>query len=291
MIEMTNGTITFDITDEVATATLNRPDSLNSMTNQLMLDLTEAIRRSEDSDQARVLVLTGAGRGFCSGADLRMVAGETDVSGNTDNRPDGNSHDGGADVNDPTADAQPTDPTAAMDAYFHPAIRALKNCALPTVARINGVAAGAGFGLAMACDIGIAARSAFFVATFGPRLGIVPDLGTTWNLPLRAGRARALGLAMLGRRITADQAAEWGLIWQAVEDDDLDNAVAAVTGILKRSSAEAMTRIRSAIDSAAERSFSEQLDLERDHQAVLIPLNMAEGAAAFLEKREPRFSR
>lgn len=265
MTTMTNGTVQLDIDDGVATITLDRPDSLNSMTNDFMDDITEAVRGAEPHPDARVVVLTGRGRGFCSGADLRNV------------KPDSGS--------DPGAT------TDGMDRHFNPAILAVKNCALPTIARINGVAAGGGLGLALTCDVSIAARSAFFVATFGPRLGIVPDLGTTWSLPGRIGRARALGMAMLGDRISADQAAEWGLIFTVVDDDQLDAEVARAAGILKRSSPDAVTRIRSSMDSAATRSFAEQLDLERDHQRVLIPMNMAEGAAAFVEKREPNFIR
>jgi 2-(1,2-epoxy-1,2-dihydrophenyl)acetyl-CoA isomerase len=143
--------------------------------------------------------------------------------------------------------------------------------------------------LALACDITVAAKKAFFVATFGPRLGIVPDLGTTWNLPRKAGRARALGLAMLGDRLTAEQAESWGLIWKAVDDDQLDAEVEQITSTLARTSADAMTRIRSVTDAALENSFSDQLDLEMEHQAVLIPRNMTEGAKAFIEKREPKF--
>ena len=273
---MTNGTVLLDVADRIATATLNRPDSLNSMTSELMDDLREAIDRAEQPGSgARVLVITGAGRGFCSGADLTAVG------------PGSNSTDIGA-ADDAVAAAGAA-AVEAMNRHFNPTMRAIKNCRLPTVSRVNGVAAGGGVGLALACDITIAASSAYFVATFGPRLGVVPDLGTTWSLPQRVGRARALGMAMLGDRIDARQAADWGLIWQAVDDDRLDDAVAAVTDVLKRSSAEAITAIRSAIETAAERSFSEQLDLERDHQSVLIPKNMSEGARAFLDKREPDF--
>jgi len=272
MTAMTNGTVLLDIDDEVAVATLNRPDTLNSMTAGLMDDLRQAIESVEQPGSgARVLVITGAGRGFCSGADLSAIGP------------------GGAEAGSDQATMAGATATDAMDRHFNPTMRAIKNCVLPTVARVNGVAAGGGLGLALACDIAIAARSADFVATFGPRLGIVPDLGTTWSLPQRAGRARALGMAMLGDRIPAQQAAHWGLIWKAVDDDRLDTEVEAVTSVLKRSSAKAMTSIRAAIESAGERSFSQQLDVERDYQAQLIPLNMVEGALAFLEKREPHF--
>lgn len=266
MTVMPHGTVRCEIADNIATVILDRPESLNSMNNELMSDIRSGVQLAEK--EARVLVLTGAGRGFCSGADLSGV-----------DQPDA----------DTDQDAAAESVTSGMDDFFHPAILALKEASIPTIARINGVAAGGGLGLSMCCDISIATRSAFFVATFGPRLGIVPDLGTTWSLPQRAGRARALGIAMLGGRFSPDEAVEWGLIWKAVDDDDLDQEVAETAALLARCSPEAMIRIRSAIESAGERSFAGQLDVERDHQRVLIPLNMGEGAAAFLEKREPNF--
>ncbi len=268
MMEMPNGTVDLEVANGVATITLNRPESLNSMNNHLMDDIRTAIETAEADESVGVVVLTGNGRGFCSGADLNTVGG-----------PD-------ADHGDDSGSASVTD---GMDDHFNPTMRAIKNCAVPTVARINGVAAGGGLGLALACDIAVAADSAFFVATFGPKLGIVPDLGSTWSLPQKAGVARARAMAMLGERITAKQAQDWGLIYSAVADAELDAEVDRVTAILRPTSGEAMQRIRSSLESASQRSFSEQLDVERDHQAVLIPMNMIEGAAAFLEKREPRF--
>ncbi len=268
MMEMPNGTVDLEVANGVATITLNRPESLNSMNNHLMDDIRTAIETAEADESVGVAVLTGNGRGFCSGADLNTVGG-----------PD-------ADHGDDSGSASVTD---GMDDHFNPTMRAIKNCAVPTVARINGVAAGGGLGLALACDIAVAADSAFFVATFGPKLGIVPDLGSTWSLPQKAGVARARAMAMLGERITAKQAQDWGLIYSVVADDELDAEVDRVTAILRPTSGEAMQRIRSSLESASQRSFSEQLDVERDHQAVLIPMNMIEGAAAFLEKREPRF--
>lgn len=274
MTVMPNQTVLLDVVDEVATVTLNRPDSLNSMTNGLMDDLGIAVQQAEST--ARVVVITGNGRGFCSGADL------SDVGEIAPDPTSGESSTGSA--------SQAVAATDGMDDHFNPAMRIVKNCAVPTIARINGPAAGGGLGLALACDISIAVRSAFFIATFGPRLGIVPDLGSTWSLPGRVGRARAMGMAMLGDRITADQAEDWGLVYKTVDDDDLDIEVARATGILKHTSADAMRRIRDSIDSASVRSFNDQLEIERDHQAVLIPRNMAEGAAAFLEKRDPDFT-
>lgn len=222
------------------------------MNSELLDELVDALRNVEDDQSVRCVVLTGAGRGFCSGADL-------------------------------------SETWEAMPEAADVAVRALGRLPVPTVGRIQGVAAGGGFGLALGCDITIAARSASFVCTFGPRLGMVPDMGATWHLPMRAGRARALGIALLGERVTADQAAEWGLIWKVVDDDQLDAEVAATTEVLTRSSPEATLRIRTSIDAASRNTREDQLDLERHHAAVLIPKNMAEGSAAFLERRAPRF--
>lgn len=258
-----NNTVRYDVQDAVATVTLNRPEKLNAMNNDLMIGISNAFARVEGDKSVRVVVITGEGRGFCAGADLEGAANNT---------------------ND-----EPVDATQGMNDHFNPAMRAIYNCAVPTVARVNGAAGGGGFGLALACDISIAARSAFFVATFGPRLGIVPDLGTTWNLPHKVGRARAMGIAMLGERISAEQAEDWGLIWKCVDDDQLNDEVEKVTTVLSRTSAEAMTRIRSSIDDAETNTFNDQLDLEMKHQSVLIPKNMQAAAQAFMEKKDPSF--
>ena len=267
MTLMPHETVRLEIEDGVATATLERPDSLNAMTDGLMDDVRSAVGAVEANADARVLVLTGQGRAFCAGADL------------SEGKLPAPDHD----------EARDGPLLPSMDAHFHPAIRAVYDCSVPTVSRINGVTAGGGLGLAFACDISIAARSAFFAAGFGPMLGICPDLGTTWQLATRLGRARALGLSLLGDRVSAEQAAEWGLIYAAVDDELLDEEVGRVVGILKRSSREAVARIRSAIDAAPQNSLSEQLEVEGDHQRVLIPMNMREGAAAFLAKRDPEF--
>ena len=247
--------------NSIATVTLNRPQVLNAMNDALMVGISDAMRQIEEDKSIRVVVLTGAGRAFCAGADLAAAA-------------------------EPRQQAGPTD---SMQDQFNPAMRAVHDCPVPTIARINGAAAGGGLGLALACDIAIAAESAFFVATFGPKLGIVPDLGTTWNLPRKIGRSRALGMSLLGDRITASEAKDWGLIWDVVEDDQLDTEVGRIAESLSRTSPEAMTRIRQSIDAALDNTFSEQLDLEMEHQSVLIPRNMTEGARAFMEKREPQF--
>ncbi len=267
--------VLYDLRAGIATITLNRPASLNSMNEALMLGLDDALRRIEADDDVRVLVLTGAGRGFCSGADLSA----------SDDEPEGD--DAGAEPEDPAAAGEAT--AASLDEVFNPPIRRLAELPVPTIARVNGVAAGGGFGLALGCDIAVAARSARFVCTFGPRLGIVPDLGTTFHLPHRVGKARARGIAMLGEPISAEQAVDWGLIWSVVDDDALDDTVADMAARLARSSPDAMTRIRQSFERAESNSLAQQLDLERDHQREVIPRNMGEGAAAFREKREPRF--
>ncbi len=257
--------VLYETVDGVTTITLNRPDTLNSMNDELMIELHRALQRVVDDRSVRAVVLTGAGRGFCSGADLSGV----DSTVNPAERAEAIAR--------------------SMDEVFHPPIRLLAELPVPTVAKINGVVAGGGLGLALGCDIAVAARSARFVCTFGPRLGIVPDLGITFHLPQRIGAARARAVAMLGQPIDAEQAAAWGLIWSVVDDERLADEVADLLSSLGRSNPEAMSRIRMALDQAGRNTFSRQLDLERDQQRVLIPKNMAEGAAAFVEKREPSF--
>ena len=257
--------VLYEVQDGIATICLNRPDRMNAMNNALMQGISDAVNKVREDHSVRVVVLTGAGRGFCAGADLQQAADDSGAQ-----QSDGND-------------------SEQLGGTFNRALGDLMECPVPTVAKVNGAAAGGGFGLALACDVSIAAHSAFFVATFGPNLGIVPDMGTTWNLPLRVGRARALGLALLGERIPATKAEQWGLIWSAVADAELDERVAEIAEVLKRSSPDASVRIRDTINAANHNSFPEQLDLEMAHQAVLIPKNMREGARAFLQKRTPQF--
>jgi 2-(1,2-epoxy-1,2-dihydrophenyl)acetyl-CoA isomerase len=248
--------------DGVATITLNRPEAMNAMTNELMRGISQALEVVRGNEAIRVVILTGNGRGFCAGADLVQAA----------------------------EPKKPVTDESKQGDDFNAAMRALMDCPVPTIARINGPAAGGGFGLALACDITVAAHSAFFVATFGPNLGIVPDMGATWSIPLRVGRARALGITLLGDRVRAEQALQWGMIWDAVEDSALDTRVAEIAAVLKRSSPSAVTRTRQTIDAAIHNTFSDQLDLEMTHQAVLIPKNMQAGAKAFLAKTTADFS-
>ena len=179
---MSNEHVLYRVEDGVAWLTLNRPDRLNAMTNALMQGICDGLKQVDEDQTVRVVVITGAGRGFCAGADLQQVVDP-----------------------DPSSDDNVGQTAGATHDPFNSALAALKNCPVPTIAKVNGAAAGGGLGLALACDITIAAESAFFVATFGPNLGIVPDMGTTWSLPRRIGRARALGMSLTGKRLSASE--------------------------------------------------------------------------------------
>lgn len=286
--------VLYSAADGIATITLNRPRVLNAMGGGLLEGLQDGLERAASDTSVRVLVLTGSGRGFCAGADLGSVGGSDErltgagaldeASGEADALDEA--------VPDEAALAAIGDNTAkGMDEVFHPIIRRLMGFPVPTVARINGVVAGAGIGLALGCDIAIAAHSASFVSTFGPRLGLVPDLGAGWQMARRIGRARSLGMALLGDKISARQAQDWGLIWDAVPDEELDTSVDAVAQRLRRSSPTALARTREVMDDAIGRSLDDQLDAEREHQRYLVPRNMIKAAEAFMTKQEPVFDR
>ena len=256
--------IRFETADGIARSTLNRPDRLNSFTTQMHGELRDALSRVSGSGDARVVLLTGAGRGFCAGQDLsdRAVA----------------------------PGAAPVDLGASIAENYRPLVLALRNLPLPVVCAVNGVAAGAGANVALACDIVVAAKSASFIQAFC-RIGLVPDSGGTFFLPRLVGTARAMGLAMLGDKLTAEQAAAWGLIWKCVEDTEL----AATTDALLTQLAQAPTRglaaIKRALHASAGNTLEQQLDLERDTQRELgYSDDYREGVAAFLEKRPPRFT-
>jgi 2-(1,2-epoxy-1,2-dihydrophenyl)acetyl-CoA isomerase len=256
--------ILFDSRDGIARLTLNRPERLNSFNVAMHLEVQHALVRVADDRGVRVLVLTGAGRGFCAGQDLsdRAVA------------PDG----------------APPDLGESIEKYYGPLVLALRRLPIPVVCAVNGVAAGAGANITLACDIVIAARSASFVEAFC-KLGLIPDTGGTYFLPRLLGSARATALAMLGDKLSAQQAADWGLIWKCVDDDQL----AAETDSLARHFATAPTlglaRTKQALQASGLNTLEAQLNLERDFMRELgRSADYREGVAAFMEKRAPRFT-
>jgi 2-(1,2-epoxy-1,2-dihydrophenyl)acetyl-CoA isomerase len=265
---MSYQTILFEVVDGIARLTLNRPDRLNSF-NTAMHDEVRSALASLTGDgsgesTASVLVLTGAGRGFCAGQDLgdRAVAP------------------GGA----------ATDLGESIEKNYKPLIMTLRNLPMPVIGAVNGVAAGAGANIALACDLVVAARSAVFVQAFA-KLGLVPDSGGTWLLPRLVGTARAMGLAFLGDKLSAEHAAQWGLIWRCVEDAEFAGVVDALARQLAAAPTQGLARTKKAIYESWSRSLEQQIDVERDYQRELgYTADYAEGVAAFSEKRTPRFT-
>ncbi len=260
---MSYETILFEVDGGIARLTLNRPDKLNSFNVQMHGEVREALSGIPASG-ARVLVLTGAGRGFCAGQDLgdRAVA----------------------------PGAQGVDLGESIENRYNPLVLALRELPMPVIAAVNGVAAGAGANIALACDIVIAARSANFVQAFS-KLGLIPDSGGTWFLPRLVGDARALGLALLGNKLPAEQAAAWGLIWQCVDDAELAQTVDALAKQFAVAPTRGLAATKAALRRSWQHSFKEQLDLERDVQRELgRSSDYSEGVAAFAEKRTPRFT-
>ncbi|MBL8559997.1 MAG: enoyl-CoA hydratase/isomerase family protein [Hyphomonadaceae bacterium] len=253
----------------VLTLTLNRPDALNALNRALMEAVRAALAEAAKDSDVRALLLTGAGRGFCAGADLtepaRVVEGGPKLS-----------------------PGQRT--SEAMTSHFNPLVRDLYQFPKPTIAAVNGVAAGGGVGLALACDMVIAAKSATFIQVFAPKLGLVPDLGCSWQLPRLVGVARARGLALLGDRLSAEDAANWGLIWKCVDDAALMETAGGIAATLAKGPTKAFVRSRELFDQAFENDFVEQIDLERRFQQELGDTEDArEGVMAFIQKRAPQF--
>ena len=260
---MSYGTILFNVEAGIARLTFNRPDKLNSLNTQMHEEVAHALASVSESG-ARVLVLTGAGRAFCAGQDL----GERAVAPGSR----------GTDLGD------------SIERHYKPLILALDTLPMPVIAAVNGVAAGAGANIALACDLVVAARSANFVQAFS-KLGLLPDSGGTWSLPRLVGNARALGLTLLGNKLPAEQAAAWGMIWQCVADAELEPAVDALAQQLAAAPTRGLARTKSAIRGSWRHSLAEQLDIERDAQRELgRTSDYAEGVAAFIQKRSPKFT-
>ena len=252
-------TVLFDLADGIARITLNRPDRLNSFTRQMHAELAQAL---DAAAGARVIILTGAGRGFCAGQDLNDRA---------------------------VAPGEAVDLGDTVEASWNPLVRRLAKMTQPIIARVNGVAAGAGANIALACDLVVAGRSAKFIQSFSA-LGLIPDSGGSWHLPRLVGQQRALGLALTGDPLPAETAAEWGMIWQCVDDDALDTTVDALAARLAALPPLGLAAIKSIIRTSGGRTLDEELDLQRDEMRRLgFTADYREGVAAFLEKRPPRF--
>lgn len=247
----------------VLTITLNRPDRLNSFNDEMHHQLSDAVKIAERDDTVRCLVITGAGRGFCAGQDLN----DRNVS----------------------VGSEVPDLGFSVETYYNPLIRRLTALPKPIICAVNGVAAGAGAAIALAGDIVIAAKSANFIQSFC-RLGLVPDSGGSWFLPQLAGHARAMGMALLGDKISAEQALEWGMIWQVTENEALTDTVLQLAQRLATQPTYGLGLIKKTIYCAATNTLDEQLDLERDLQRLGgRSEDYREGVNAFLNKREPQF--
>ena len=256
---MTYESIEFTKAEGIARITLNRPDRLNSFTRSMHGELREALSNLDD---ARVVILTGAGRGFCAGQDLNDRA---------------------------VAPGEAVDLGETVEESWNPLIRTLAALPQPVIARVNGVAAGAGANIALACDIVVAAKSAKFIQSFSA-LGLIPDSGGSWHLPRLVGQARALGLALTGEPLPAEKAAEWGLIWKAVDDESLDAEVDGLATKLASLPPLGLAAIKQIIRTSGGRTLDQELDLQRDEMRRLgFTEDYREGVAAFLEKRPAQF--
>ncbi len=250
---------------QVRTLTLNRPAQLNSFTAQMHAQLRAALDAAAADASVRCVVVTGAGRGFCAGQDL-------------------------ADPSVGSTDGGPPDVAALIERLYKPLALRIREMPVPVIAMVNGVAAGAGANFALGCDLVVAARSASFIQAFS-KIGLIPDCGGTWLLPRLVGRARAIGLAMSGDKLGAEEAERIGLIWRCVDDAALAETTMALARRLAQMPLRALARTRTTIDDSMAMSYADALGFEGRVQGELARgADFAEGVAAFLAKREPRFS-
>ena len=260
--------IIFTETDGVATLTINRPERMNALHVGVIAEMIDAVDKVRDQGTARVLMMTGTGRAFCSGADLAgggAGGGEARQSG-------------------------PVDAGKVLETHFNPLLERLFALPVPFVTAVNGAAAGAGCSFALAGDIVVAARSAYFLQAF-VNIGLVPDVGSTWLLPRLAGKARAQAMMMLGERIPAETAADWGMIYKVVDDAELMETAGAIAAKLAKGPTRALTLIRHGLRESLDKSLTEALMVERrnQHQAGRTA-DFAEGVTAFLQKRPAQFT-
>ena len=269
---MTEPSVLFEVNQGVATLTLNDAARLNPLTTELLRDGLAALQRVREVRDIRVLVLTAKGRGFCVGADLTALGAVTQSAG-----------------------APATGLAAAVGALMeqggNPFVTALRELPVPVLCAINGVVAGGGVGIALAADVIIAARSAYFYLPFVPALGLVPDMGSAWFLQRAVGRSRALALSLLGERLSAEQALQWGLIWSCVDDAELASATQRIAARLAALPAHSALETRALFDHAEAARLPEQLryEAERQREQIAGPA-FAEGLAAFAARRKPVFN-
>jgi 2-(1,2-epoxy-1,2-dihydrophenyl)acetyl-CoA isomerase len=260
--------VTCEVEDGVAIVTLNEPAKLNPLSPQQAEELLAVLAHVREDRTVRALMLTGAGKAFCAGANLSDLAGHENS---------------GKSVGETTADT--------METLSNPLILALRNLPVPVLTSLNGAAVGGGVGLALAADIVIAARSSYFYLPSMPRLGLVPDLGATWFLHEQAGRARALALTLLGDKLSAEQAAQWGLVWTCVDDAELREESMKLARRLAALPPGAALETRRAYQAARTSDLAAQLDYEAMRQRELIDReSFAEGVRAFAERRNPVFA-
>ncbi|HEY8358736.1 MAG TPA: enoyl-CoA hydratase-related protein [Ramlibacter sp.] len=261
--------VLFTVQDGIATLTLNEGERMNPLTPELQEGCLAALQQVRDEKSIRALLLTARGRGFCVGADLADFSKR---------------------AAQPGAGSLGEYVGKMLEDSGNPIMAGLRSLPVPVVCAVNGVAAGGGVGLALACDMVIAARSAYFYLPFVPALGLVPDMGASWMLPRAVGRSRALGLALTGHKLGAEQAAAWGLIWACVDDDQLQAEAGKLAAQLAGLPAHAIEETRALFAASEGNDFTQQLTLERTRQQELIDGEaFAEGVRAFGERRKPVF--
>jgi 2-(1,2-epoxy-1,2-dihydrophenyl)acetyl-CoA isomerase len=252
--------ILFEDANGLATLTINRPSVMNALSTQTLQEMIHALDRVRDEGNARALLLSGTGRAFCTGADLSSASF-----------------------------LNPADMGASLEAYFNPLLERFRGLPIPFVSAVNGAAVGGGCAYALAADIAIAARSAYFLQPFAA-IGLVPDVGSTWLLPRLAGRARATAMMMLGERIPAETALDWGLIYKVVDDAELMQSARSIALRLAAGPTAAYRLMRAGIDAAADMTLTEALAMERNNQRDAgRTADHTEGVTAFLKKRKPVF--
>lgn len=261
---MTFNTITYNVEDGVGVLTLNRPDMLNSFNAEMHEEVREALKSAANNSDVRCVVLTGAGRGFCAGQDL----GDRNVS-SSEEMPD---------LGD------------SVEKNYNPLIRRLMGMEKPVICAVNGVAAGAGANIALACDIVLASDKASFIQVFC-NIGLIPDSGGTWNLPRAVGLPRAKALALLGEKLPAKQAEEWGLIWKCIDHDNLMDETMTMAKRLATQPTKGLALIKKALNESTANSYHHQLEQEKEYMRQAGRTHdYREGVAAFMEKRKPNFT-